>query len=205
MTRTDELIAGLAAEGAVPAGARTPVRLAGAALAGICAAAFGAALLGVRADVAALAPDGATLGKMGAGTLVALGAAALAGRLAAPGRGAGAAFAALVLAVVALAAFGAGAPLAPASMGLTCAASIVLLGLPGLAGALWAVRGRPVLRPGAAGAAAGLLAAATGLTGFAVHCPAGAVAPMLGWYALAGLALAGIGALSAVRAVRPVR
>ena len=193
MTRTDDLISRLAAEGAARSGLSPAGRLSLASLGGFGAAALGAAWLGARPDVSALDPVTATWGKLALGGLIALAAGSLAARLAAPGRPVRARAAALLGTGLLLGALARGG-LAPAAMGAVCAASIVLLSLPALAAAIWAVRGRAVLHPAGAGASAGLMAGAAGLAGFAVHCPAEAVLPMLGWYALALAVLAGAGA-----------
>ena len=198
MRRTDDLIAQLAAQGARPAGSPAS-RLAAAALTGAGAAALGAAALGVRPEIAALAPDEVTAAKVLLAVLLAVVAGALAARLATPGRP----VASRGVLLAAVAAGGAAPmlviPVAPAATGLSCAALAALLSLPALAAALVAIRPGAVVRPRRTGAAAGLMAGAAGLAGFALHCPAAAVAPMLAWYALAALALAGLGSLIAPR------
>ena len=196
MRETGDLIARLAAEGAAPGSASPAARLCVAALAGAGASALGAMALGARPDVLSLAPDAATLGKAAFGAVVALCAGALASRLASPGQPVLGRLAALTGAALLFVALASGQGAAPAAMGAACATSIALLSLPALGAALLALGRRAVLRPGAAGAAAGLMAGATGLAGFALHCPAGAVLPMLGWYALAFAALAALGALA---------
>ena len=202
MRGTDDLISRLAAEGAARTGMPVSGRLTLASVAGFGLAALGAAWLGARPDVTALDPAAATWGKLSLGALVALAAGALASRLAAPGRPLGARTGALLGTGLLLAALALGAGLAPAAMGAVCAASIVLLSLPALAAALWAIDGRAVLRPGMSGAAAGVMAGAAGLAGFALHCPADAVLPMLGWYALALAILAAAGASAGARLAR---
>ena len=203
--RTDDLIARLAADGAAAPGPAPAVRLMAAAALGTGVAGLGGAALGVRPDVAALAPDAATMAKLVVAALVALAAGALTARLAAPGRpvaarggllaGVGIGLGLLVLLV----------PPAPAAMGLACAASVALLSLPALAATLGAVRRGSVLRLRAAGAAAGVVSAAAGLAGFALSCPAEAVAPMLAWYALAALVPVALGATAAPRLVPRLR
>lgn len=76
-----------------------------------------------------------------------------------------------------------------------CPLYVLGLSLPGLAGALWALRGLAPTRPRAAGFAAGLLAGALGAVGYALSCTELAPAFVAVWYSL-GIALAGgLGAL----------
>ncbi len=76
-----------------------------------------------------------------------------------------------------------------------CPRNVLLLSLPTLAGALWALRGLAPTRPRLAGLAAGLLAGAVGAFGYALSCTELSVAFVAVWYTL-GIALAGgLGAL----------
>ena len=83
-----------------------------------------------------------------------------------------------------------------------CPRNVLLLSLPALAAALWAVRGLAPTRPRSAGFAAGLLAGATGAFGYALTCPEIAPVFVAVWYS-AGIALAGaFGALLGPRVLR---
>jgi len=76
-----------------------------------------------------------------------------------------------------------------------CPRNILLLSLPTLAGALWALRGLAPTRPRLAGLAAGLLAGGVGAFGYALSCTELSVAFVAVWYSL-GITLAGgLGAL----------
>jgi hypothetical protein len=67
---------------------------------------------------------------------------------------------------------------------------VLLLSLPALAAALWALRGLAPTRPRAAGLAAGLLAGGLGAAGYALSCTELSPAFVAVWYSL-GIALAG--------------
>ncbi len=84
------------------------------------------------------------------------------------------------------------------SNSLACVVSITLLSLAPLAGAFYALRRGAPLRPGLAGAAAGLLASALAATLYAMHCPDDS--PLFGaiWYS-AAMALVSIGGALAGR------
>jgi len=78
----------------------------------------------------------------------------------------------------------------------------VILSLPALAGALWALRGLAPTRPRAAGLAAGLLAGGLGAFGYALSCTELSPAFVAIWYSL-GIALAGaLGAALGPRILR---
>jgi hypothetical protein len=77
----------------------------------------------------------------------------------------------------------------------SCPTNVLLLALPTLAGALWALRGLAPTRPRAAGLAAGLLAGGIGAFGYALSCTELSAAFVAVWYSL-GIGLAGgLGAL----------
>jgi hypothetical protein len=77
----------------------------------------------------------------------------------------------------------------------SCPTNVLLLALPTLAGALWALRGLAPTRPRAAGLAAGLLAGGVGAFGYALSCTELSAAFVAVWYSL-GIGLAGgLGAL----------
>ena len=76
-----------------------------------------------------------------------------------------------------------------------CLALVSLLSIPVFGGTFWAMRGLAPTRPALAGAAAGLLAGATGAATYALHCPEMA-APFLGvWYLFAMVIPAVAGAI----------
>ncbi|WPL19200.1 hypothetical protein Thiowin_04310 [Thiorhodovibrio winogradskyi] len=76
-----------------------------------------------------------------------------------------------------------------------CPVNVLLLSLPTLAGALWALRGLAPTQARAAGLAAGLLAGAVGAMAYALSCIELSAAFVALWYSL-GIALAGgLGAL----------
>jgi hypothetical protein len=77
----------------------------------------------------------------------------------------------------------------------SCPWSVLALSLPGLAAALWAVRGLAPTRPRAAGFTAGLMAGSVGAFGYALSCPEASSAFVAVWYSL------GIGMTGAVGAV----
>lgn len=84
----------------------------------------------------------------------------------------------------------------------TCPWGVLLLALPALAAALWAVRGLAPTRPRAAGFAAGLLAGSVGAFGYALSCPESSPAFVALWYTL-GIGLTGaIGAVLGPRVLR---
>lgn len=86
--------------------------------------------------------------------------------------------------------------------GLACPWRVLLLSLPALAAALWAVRGLAPTRPRAAGFAAGLLAGSLGARGYSLSCPEASPAFVAIWYT-AGIMLTGaLGAALGPRVLR---
>ncbi len=76
-----------------------------------------------------------------------------------------------------------------------CPRNILLLSLPAMGGAFWALRGLAPTRPRAAGLAAGLFAGAVSAAGYALSCTEVSMAFVATWYTL-GIGLAGaVGAL----------
>lgn len=71
-----------------------------------------------------------------------------------------------------------------------CPWRVLLLSLPALVAALWAVRGLAPTRPRAAGFAAGLLAGSVGAIGYALACPEASAAFVAVWYT-SGIVLTG--------------
>ena len=72
----------------------------------------------------------------------------------------------------------------------SCPPTVLMLSLPALAAALWAVRGLAPMRPRVAGFAAGLLAGSVGAIGYALSCPEASAAFVAVWYTL-GIVLTG--------------
>lgn len=87
-------------------------------------------------------------------------------------------------------------PRAMGSNSVACLISITLLSLAPLAAAFYALRRGAPLRPGLAGAAAGLLASALGAMLYAMHCPDDS--PLFGaiWYTAAMALVACAGAVA---------
>lgn len=84
----------------------------------------------------------------------------------------------------------------------TCPWSVLALSLPGLGGALWALRGLAPTRPVAAGFAAGLFTGALGAIGYSLSCPEVSAAFVALWYSL-GIVLSGVaGAVLGPRVLR---
>ncbi len=84
----------------------------------------------------------------------------------------------------------------------TCPWSVLVLSLPALAAALWAVRGLAPTRPRAAGFAAGLLAGSLGAFGYSLSCPEASPAFVAVWYTLGIAFTGGVGAALGPRALR---
>jgi hypothetical protein len=83
-----------------------------------------------------------------------------------------------------------------------CFASIFLLSLPILAGALWALRYGAPAHAHAAGACAGLLAGAVSAALFLVHCPENSLLYTLTWHVPAVTLTAALGAIAGGRLLR---
>lgn len=83
-----------------------------------------------------------------------------------------------------------------------CPLNVALLSLPGLALALWALRGLAPTRPRAAGAAAGLLAGALGAAGYSLACTEPAASFVATWYTLGMAAVVALGAALGPRLLR---
>lgn len=84
----------------------------------------------------------------------------------------------------------------------TCPRNVVMLSLPALAGALWALRGLAPTHLRAAGFHAGLMAGALGAMGYALVCPEVSATFVAVWYSL-GILLTGLlGALLGPRLLR---
>lgn len=211
--KTDELVRMLAAQ-AAPVPPRAARRRLGAALlaGALLSLALLLATLGPRPDLAqALREEAFWLKQLYALALAGI-AFALAQRLARPGMAAGAPARLLwlppaALAVLALAVLAVTSPEARGALLLgrtwrSCPFNIVLMALPLLGALLWGLKGLAPTRPGAAGAATGLLAGGLGTAVYALHCPESGVPFIALWYGL-GMALsAALGALAGVRLLR---
>jgi hypothetical protein len=198
--KTDELI-GMLARGAGPAPrAVVARRLAPAGVAGLLASAVLAlAILGLVPQEMFATP--APWFKLGYAGAMAAAAAWLTARLSRPvarleAPSWGVAAVALVAGLLGVMAW-ANTPSADRLSGLLghswarCPWTILLLSLPGLVGAVWALRGLAPTRPRAAGFAAGLMAGALGAFGYAFSCTEVALSFVSLWYSL-GIGLAAL-------------
>lgn len=84
----------------------------------------------------------------------------------------------------------------------TCPLSVLLLSLPALAAALWALAGLAPTRPAYAGFAAGLLAGSVGALGYSLSCPEPSPAFVAVWYTLGILLTGALGAAVGPRLLR---
>lgn len=84
----------------------------------------------------------------------------------------------------------------------SCPWLVALLSVPALALLLWALRGLGVTQPRRAGLAAGLLAGALGMGGYALHCPEQSPVFVAFWYSLGVAVVAGLGAWVGPRVLR---
>jgi hypothetical protein len=85
---------------------------------------------------------------------------------------------------------------------LTCPQNVLVLSLPALAGAFWALRGLAPTQLRAAGFNAGLMAGALGSMGYSLVCPEDSATFVAVWYSL-GILLTGLlGALLGPRLLR---
>lgn len=83
-----------------------------------------------------------------------------------------------------------------------CLLSVAVLSLPVFVAAMWAMKGLAPTRLALAGAAAGLLAGATGALIYALHCPEMQAPFLATWYLLGMLIPTGIGAFAGPRLLR---
>ncbi len=83
-----------------------------------------------------------------------------------------------------------------------CFASVFLLALPVLIGALWALRHSAPERPHVAGACAGLLAGAVSAALFLAHCPENSLLYTVAWHVPAIVLVAAFGAIAGERLLR---
>ena len=209
--KTDTLIELLARDAGPAPRALAARRLWPAALLGLLVSAC-AAIAVFDAIPAALYATPAPWIKLASAGALALAAGGLSARLsrpAAPLAGTPRAVAAVVLAMAALGAISLAAEPAGSRLAAllghswwSCPVSVLVLSLPALAAALWAVRGLAPTRPRAAGFAAGLLAGSVGACGYALSCPEVSPAFVAVWYTL-GIGLTGaLGAALGPRVLR---
>jgi hypothetical protein len=85
---------------------------------------------------------------------------------------------------------------------MLCPWRILVIGLPILAGAVWAVRGLAPTRLGLAGLAAGVAAGGLGAAIYALACNETSAPFLAVWYTLGIAALTGLGALFGSRLLR---
>jgi hypothetical protein len=85
---------------------------------------------------------------------------------------------------------------------LTCPRNVMLLSLPALAGALWALRGLAPTQLRAAGFNAGLMAGALGAMGYSLVCPEVSATFVAVWYSLGVLLTGLLGAFLGPRLLR---
>lgn len=209
--RTADLIDALAAgAGAAPravaARRLAPVMAAGLAL----SSAMAIMALGLAPTALRLSP--ALWVKLGYMGTLGLAAAWLTAKLSRPAAPSGAAWAAIgaVFAVMVLVGVGSVLSVAPGeraayTLGRTwalCPWAVLVLSLPTLAAALWAVRGLAPTRPRAAGAAAGLLAGSVGALGYAFACFEESTAFIALWYTLGIVMTGALGAALGPRVLR---
>lgn len=209
--RTEALIRAMAADTARgrPLGPTLAVAVFG--LAAAAAAVF-LPFLGMRPDLGPALMRAAVMVKQAAPLLLAVGGFGAALRLARPGEGVGG-WAVALLAVPLMLAAAAAATMAAlpradwhaAMMGSSngqCLFWIVAMGLPLLAGALWALRAGASTRPALTGAAGGLLAGGAAAAVYSLHCTEDNPMFYAVWYVLAIAGVALVGAVVGARVLR---
>jgi len=212
--KTDDLIQSLSADvpKVTPGAVGRRIAL-GLGLGGLGSGAVMLAWLGPRPDLAQAVMTPMFWMKFGYAALTGLILAVLLARLARPGARLGAAIAALVATPFAVVVVMAALRLAQAPpethqamlMGHTsmiCPWRIVAIGLPLLAGAVWAVRGLAPTRLGLAGLAAGGCAGALGAMVYSIACNETSAPFLAIWYTLGMALLAALGAASGSRLLR---
>ncbi len=210
--RTEALIRAMAAD-TTQSARPLPLTLAAAVLllAAVAAAVF-LPLLGMRPDFGAAMMRVAVMVKQASPILVLIGGFGAALRLARPGERVGG-WMWVILAVPVMLAVAVGVTMMrmpradwhAAMMGSSngqCLFWIILMGLPLLAGVLWALRGGASTRPALTGAAGGLLAGGAAAVVYSMHCTEDSPLFYGLWYVLAMLAVAGVGALAGSRVLR---
>lgn len=211
--KTDELVE-LLAQGEVAVDPQAPMRRAAAALglALVVSVALMAAVLGVLPQLREYLGEPMFWAKAAFALTLAAAAALTVRRLARPGvplGRAGAVIAAPVLAMWLLAAI-ALLRAAPGERGALvfgqtwadCPTNIAMLSAPVFVASLWGLKGYAPTRLRLAGAAAGLLAGATGAVVYTLHCPELAAPFLAVWYLLGMLIPTALGALIGPRVLR---
>ncbi|MBB3196487.1 DUF1109 domain-containing protein [Roseateles terrae] len=204
--KTDDLVAMLAAEAGAADRSAPPRRYAAAMLISLLGAtALMLVLLGLRADLAAVAITPRFWLKVAFPALLAIGAGQMMLRLARPGLplGRGWLFIVAPLAALWLGAIGT-LVLSPVDqwqallLGLSwrsCPFNIAVLSAPGFLALFWAVRGMAPTRLRLTGAVIGLLAGASATTVYCLHCPEMQLPFWAIWYVAGLLIPTGLGAL----------
>jgi len=211
--KTDELIQSLSENVPKVASGAVTRRLAlGLGLGALGSVAVMLAWLGPRPDIAEAVLTPMFWMKIGYAAATGLIAAALLARMARPAArpGAVAALVAAPFAIVAVMALAhlAGAPPAarPALLmghsSMSCPWRILVIGLPVLAGAVWAVRGLAPTRLSLAGLVAGGCAGSIGAAIYAVACNETSAPFLAIWYTLGILVVSAVGAVSGSRLLR---
>jgi hypothetical protein len=211
---TDELIHSLSAKPApVAPGAVARRVCTGLALGGSASIVLMVAWLGLRPDLAAAMASGMFWVKLAYTLMTGVVLAAVLMRLSRPGARMGAG--ALLMAAAPLVALAAMAavrlvqadpaqrmPLMMGGSASVCPWRIAIIGLPMLAGAVWAMRGLAPTRLTLAGLVAGGCAGALGAAIYGFHCDETASPFVLVWYTLGMAAVAVVGALAGSRWLR---
>ncbi|THD58804.1 DUF1109 domain-containing protein [Phenylobacterium sp.] len=210
---TDELIARLSADVPKVAPGAVARRLAlGLGLGGVVSTALMLVWLGPRPDLAQALSTPMFWMKFGYAAITGLILAALLGRLARPGARAGvlaglAAAPFAVVAAMALARFALAPPQAQHDLlmghtSMICPWRIATIGLPLLAGAVWAVRGLAPTRLVLAGLVAGGCAGAVGAAVYGFACDETSAPFLAIWYTLGMALVAALGAAAGTRLLR---
>jgi len=210
---TDELIHSLSADvPAVAPGAPARRIALGLGLGALGSATLMLAWLGPRADLAQAVATPMFWMKFGYAALTGLIAAGMLARLARPGARLGVAAALVaapfaVVAAMALVRFAQAPPQARHALlmghsSMICPWRILLIGLPVLAGAVWAVRGLAPTRLLPAGFAAGVCAGGLGAAVYAIACNETSAPFLAVWYTFGIAIVAAVGALAGSRLLR---
>lgn len=209
--KTDRLIEALVADRAAPARPIAPLLVGALALGGLVSLAVFAVELGVRKDIAAALATWRFDLKLALVALAVVLAFGLCQALAAPTAGPAALRRLLPLLGLAAALVAVELAVSPAASWGTrlvgsnaafCLTFIPILSLAPLAAALLVLRRGAPASPALAGAAAGLLAAASGALLYAFHCFDDSPLFVMTWYSLAAVPVVALGALAGRRLLR---
>ena len=209
--KTDALIDMLAANAGLAPRAAVARRLGPVVVLGVVASAIGA-VLSYGLIPAWMWSDASLWIKLGYALALAASGVALVNRLARPGAVATSAWRVALAVLVLMVALGVATLMqAPPERRMTdwmghswasCPWHVLLLSLPALGLAMWALRGLAPTRARAAGAAAGLLAGALGAAGYSLACTELAPAFVATWYTLGIAGAMALGALLGPRLLR---